>query len=178
MILDSQLTWKDHIEYISSKARRKIGVMKALKYKISRKAHEMIYQSNILSIFDYGCMLYDGSIKQNLKQLDEIHLEAHRIISGAKKRTSTNNLSKETGYYQLSQRRIYFKIITLFKILYNESPIYLKELVSKWSNGNIFRRNNILLSKLCRTEMYKRSFFSSAIQIWNNSNTEIKHYIT
>jgi hypothetical protein len=178
MILDRKLSWKPHIEYVSTKARKILGMMKYYKYKLNRKALETTYFSNILSILDYGSIFYDSASKIYLTTLDDIHKEASRIITGAKKRTCTAKLDKESGFISLTTRRTHSKINHLFKIICNKSPSYLRDIIPSWANGNFFRRDNILLSKYCKTERYNKCFVPSTIKTWNNLDTNIRHSTT
>ena len=77
VILSSNLSWNEHIDDICLKASKRLDILRALKYKLSRQALELIYLSFIRPIIEYGDVLFDGCgvinnakrIKYNMKLL-------------------------------------------------------------------------------------------------------------
>ena len=59
MILDSKLNFSQHLSEKISKANKGIGLIKRLRYNLSRKHLVTIYKSNIRPHLDYGDIIYD-----------------------------------------------------------------------------------------------------------------------
>ena len=68
-----------------------ISCLRSYKYKISRKALETMYKSFILRLFDYADIVWDNCTDTQSKMLENLHLEAIRIIIGGIIMTSNNN---------------------------------------------------------------------------------------
>ena len=81
--------------------------MRKLKFKLNRKALEIIYLVFIRTIFEYG----------EKNELDTIQNEATRIAVGATKLISLNALYKEVNWETLSQRRENHKITLFYKVM-------------------------------------------------------------
>ena len=63
------------------------------------------------------CLGYDCS-EQNCQVLENCQLRAARIIRGAKKGTSHNNLYPETQWPELKERRSDFKLRFMHKVVH------------------------------------------------------------
>ena len=63
------------------------------------------------------------------KQLDAIHIEASRIITGATKLCSTEKLFAELGWESLQERRTKHKLIIFNKIINGHTHRYLTDLI-------------------------------------------------
>ena len=53
MIVDDKLTWKQHIDYISSKITRNIGILKRIRRFIPRESLLLLYHTLIEPYFKY-----------------------------------------------------------------------------------------------------------------------------
>ena len=58
VILNSNLTWTDHINYVCEK---RLDAIRLLKYKCDRKTLEVFYFSFVRPILEYGQILYAGA---------------------------------------------------------------------------------------------------------------------
>ena len=53
VILSSTFTWSDHVEYISSKVNKNLGLLRRIKYYLPYNARLLFYNSLVLPILDY-----------------------------------------------------------------------------------------------------------------------------
>ena len=93
----STCLWTDHIENICEKAWVRLKLMRALKFRISRKSLEQMYVSFIRPLLEYCDSVWDNSSSEMKKKLDAIHIEAARTITGATKLCSIDKLLSELG---------------------------------------------------------------------------------
>ena len=93
----STCLWTDHIENICEKAWVRLNLMRALKFRISRKSLEQMYISFIRPLLEYCDSVWDNSSTKTKKKLETIHIEAARTITGATKLCSIDNLLVELG---------------------------------------------------------------------------------
>ena len=97
LYLSGDLNWHKHIEYIQSKAWQRINVMRKLKYTIDRASLETRYVLFIRPILENGDVIFDNCNQCEAEELDKIQYEAARIVSGATKLVSIENLLNENG---------------------------------------------------------------------------------
>nr|GBL89707.1 hypothetical protein AVEN_90457-1 [Araneus ventricosus] len=91
----------------------------------SRTSLLRVYRAAILSIMDYGCMIY-GPARQNvLKKLDPIHHSALRLCSGAFRTSPVESLYVECCEPSLDYRRTMLTLHFYFKFLsHPEHPFH------------------------------------------------------
>ena len=95
-------------------------------------------------------------------------------VTSAVRGTSRENLYQELGFELFQQRRWYRKLCCLFKIINNQSPRYLFQLVLS-PNTTYFVRNSENILQLCtKHDFFKNSFFSLTIKEWNNLDPHIR----
>ena len=92
------------------------------------------------------------------------------IVTGATRSCSRAKLIEETGWLSLEKRRYNHRIFTFYKMLKNNVPTYLKDLlpptVHQVSQRNL-RSGHKLQPPRCNTNLYQNSFRIQTINDWN-----------
>ncbi|GBO37124.1 hypothetical protein AVEN_229721-1 [Araneus ventricosus] len=86
VILDRKLTFLPHVLHLRKKCEKSLNILKVLSktsWGADRTSLLRIYQAVILSLIDYGCMVYGSARPTLLRRLDTVHHSALRIFSGA-----------------------------------------------------------------------------------------------
>ena len=84
LVLDTTLSWNDHIDHISSKISSRLGMLRKACKVIPRDACITLYNAMILPLFDYCSAVLDGCGKTNRDYLDKLQTRAASIIEGRK----------------------------------------------------------------------------------------------
>ena len=115
-------------------------------------------------------MIWGGSYEVDILKLENIHLDAMRLIVGATSRSNIVNTIEEFGGYSIIDRINQSSLLMMFKIINGMAPQYLNNILTDLNGPrNYALRNNANIRvPLCRLETYKRSFFPRAIQLWND----------
>ena len=82
-----------------------IACLRNYKYKLNRKSLETIYKSFILPHFHYIDIILDNCTETQSNMLENMHLEAIRIIIGAVKGKNHQQLYEESGFCFLNESR-------------------------------------------------------------------------
>jgi hypothetical protein len=85
-------------EYMKTKAYKRVNILRSLKFKLDRKSLHTLYISYIRPPLEYGDIIWDNCTLQEEHDLENIQLEAARIITGATKLTSHEQLYLELGW--------------------------------------------------------------------------------
>ena len=190
IILQSDCKWDTHINFLIAECRVLVSVLKSYKYRLSRKSLEIMYKSFILPHFDYGDVIWDNCTNKLSDELEELHLDALRTIIGTVKGTSHHKIYTESGLPPLRERRRRHKLILFFKILNNLTPPFLQNLMPPLTseiNPYHRRRTHDRRAPMCRTELFKSSYFPSTTNLWNSlpldiqtstSLSQFKHFLT
>ena len=88
-----------------------------------------MYKFFILPQFDYADIVWDNCYGTLSNMLENLHLEAIRIIVGAVKEVSHETLHKESGFFTLKERRKRHKLLMFHKMINYQCPGYLSNLV-------------------------------------------------
>jgi hypothetical protein len=130
-------SWHKHIEDITKKAWTRINVLRSLKFILDRQSLETIYTTFIRPILEYADVVWDNITQAEEEDLEKIQIEAARIITGATRLVSFNNLYKESALEPLKSRRRKHKLVHFYKMLKCPTvPSYLSNLIPQ-SVGNV-----------------------------------------
>ena len=114
---------------ISEKVCIRLNFLRALKFRVSRKSLEKMYTAFVRPLLEYSDIVWDNCSLETKKQLDAIHVEAARIISGATKLFNIDKIYSDLGWESLQSRRNKHKLVAFYKILHGSAPNYLMNLV-------------------------------------------------
>ena len=101
LTLTKDLNWFKHIDLLSAKCGKIIGVRRKFKYRWGRKALETCYRSFIRPIIEYGNVIYDTCTQGDSQRMEHLQHEGARIVAGLKKGTSHDRLLMELGWQTL-----------------------------------------------------------------------------
>ena len=82
VIIDKNLTWYDHIHYISGKISKGVGILSKLKYILPIIILKLIYNAIISPYITYCNIVWGGTYSNRLNSICVLQNRAIRIISG------------------------------------------------------------------------------------------------
>jgi len=175
--LSSDLTWKKHVADLAEKGRKKLNAMLSLKYKLDRYSLEIMYTCFVRSTFDYASVLWGGTYKSDILKLEQIQIDAMRLITGATARSNKKSLYNETKLITLQQRITNTMLTLMYKILHNLCPTYLSNLVKPNEDDKIYNLRSQAAVKVpfARLETFKRSFIPHTCVLWNSLPVHIQN---
>jgi hypothetical protein len=166
--------WHDHLDYIVKKAYTRLNMLRKVRFKLNRFTLEKMYFSFIRPIMEYGDVVWDTQINK----IENVQSEAARIVTGGTKLTSIQKLCEETGWEKLLERREKHKLILLYKIVNNQAPGYLinvlPDRVVNRHNHNTRQSANILEIS-SKTKFYSDYFLPSSIKLWNRLSIDTRN---
>ena len=186
LILDSKLTFANHITEKLTKARKGVGVIKYLSSYVSVKTLDQIYKMYVRPHLDLCDVIYhtpeidslfDSSshLPYWMNQIERIQYQAALAVTGTWRGTNTDKIYEELGWESLSKRRWFRRLVQFFKIQNGLTPNYLKLLVPLTNNqGPTTRNKRVVPCIKCRTISYMNSFYPNAIIIWNIIGPELR----
>ena len=92
VLLNENLSWKDHIKYIENKAAKNIGLLYRAKIFLDKNSLLTLYYSYIHTYINYANLSWDSTNRTNLKKLLSKQKHAVRIINNRKRLDHTNVL--------------------------------------------------------------------------------------
>ena len=172
LVLNDTATWKDHIDYLTKKTAKRIGILRSLKYRLSRAALRTIYITHIRSILEYCDVVWDGCGAAQSVLLEGLQRDCLRIITGLPTFCRLDHLYKESGICPLFERRRQHRLLLLFKsVILNQCPSYFNSLITPLridpSVRNDRHLNTFSPYPVTRSATFLRSFFPTTISDWN-----------
>ena len=129
LTFSNNCSWNEHINNITKTAYSRLNLLRALKFKVNRNALEKMYISFIRPLLEYSDSVWDNASTESKKQLEAVHNEAARIITGATKLCSIKKFLTDLGWESLQSRRSKHKLILFYKMVNGLAPEYLQTLV-------------------------------------------------
>lgn len=165
----SDATWGNQINNVYERACTRLNIMSMLKHDLDRNSLSRFYLTFIRPVMEYGSIIWDGCTKAQSDLLENLQLYAARIVTGLRRGTSHSILYKETGWKPLSERRKDAKLIYFYKILNNEAPTYITEILDAYNihQSDYNLRSQSLRYPTPRTTAFRNSYFPSTIEAWN-----------
>ena len=125
LTLNSKCTWHEHISDITSKAWKRIHILRSLKFQLDRKSLQTLYFSYIRPLLEYADVIWDNCFQYEKDEIEKVQIEAGRIVTGATKSCSIQKILEETKWDTLAFRRYKHRLTTFFKMTRNITPSYL-----------------------------------------------------
>ena len=157
LTLSSNAKWHVHIENILASASKILGIMRSIKFKLSRKALNNVYTSYLRPVLEYASVVWDGCTIYEK--------------TGLTRSVSIDKLVKEIGWLPLSERRLFKKSVLMYKIKNGLAPEYLCNLMPPLvADGTVYNIRNIedITVLRRRTELFSKSFIPSTTSYWNS----------
>ena len=104
-IISSNNKWTNHIDSILISASIQVNYLRKLKYQLPRTVLNKLYCTYIRPLLEYASGVWDGCNETDANRLEQIQLNAARIVTGLPIFASLNSLYFENGWETLAQRR-------------------------------------------------------------------------
>ena len=175
VILDHKITWKKHINYISSKIAEGIGIIRKVQKYLNSDTLICLYYSFIYPYLIYCNHVWRNTCKTNMSSLVLLQKKIVRIICGVRPREHTDPLFKRLKILNCENINKYL----LSRLMYRIHHGYITMLDGYFiKNSNIHTHNTRHIDHYhvpsVRTNLGKASFKYQGALIWNNI---LKHEI-
>lgn len=183
--LDAALNMERQIDSVKQKCSWTMTNIRTIGCYLDKEVKLMLVKQLIISKLDYCNSLYMNLPNKRLKKLKSILNGCVRFIYDIKDRKKDLLPYYKTAHILPIKERILFKVCLLsYKIVYDMSPDYLKELVkmdiptestrttrAKPTEDNL----RMVLPKMCRTKASNRRFSNYAPEAWNSIPLRIRN---
>ncbi len=105
MILDEQLSFEEHIDYLVSKSVKELGILRKSREFLDQNTSLLLYKSLVLPHFDYCDTVYDCAADVHLQKLQKMQNSACRTMLLCNSRTPIKEMHDTLDILTLNQRR-------------------------------------------------------------------------
>ena len=166
--ISSDLTWKNHIASLKSKASSTLGVIRRSLGPCSQKVKLRVYETLVRPQLEYASAAWNPHTENDIKSLEAIQRQAVRFICREYGRyTSITPLLNQLNLDLLATRRLMTQCAMFFKIHHNkinlQFPSCVRPLPTTGKSSHQLRYDPIQAVR----DTYKYSFFVRTIPVWN-----------
>ena len=166
VIIDSHLTWKPHIDYVSKKIAKNIGIIIKARKIFDKDTLLTLYYSFIFPYFNYCIHLWGSTCITHLKKLDTLHKKIIRIIAGVNRKAHTVPLFNDLKILTLKHLFKYNIGLLMYKYHHGWLPSVL-DMFSRNREVGVSRHGDYFQTPIFHTDLGQMSFEFQAVKIWN-----------
>ena len=169
IIIDDQLTFKDHIAYVCSKVAKGIGIICKARRVLNKDALLSLYYSFIYPHISYCNQIWGNVPISSLYKLVVLQKRSIRIICGVHPRTQTASLFEELKILNISQINKYLVGQMMHKYHIGELPDVFSSFFTYNRSIHHYgtRQSNQMHLPKFKTGLGTRSLAFWGAKIWN-----------
>ena len=119
-VIDENLTWKPHINLITSKISKNIGIMFKVGQFLTKEAMKTLYYTLVYPYFHYCNIIWANNYPSRLTRIEILQKRAVRIIAKIQYRDSTVNFFKELKILKIKEINELEMSLFMFKLYNNQ----------------------------------------------------------
>ena len=172
LMVDHQLKFDYHVDYVKKKVCKRIGALYRSKSLLPLKYRKMFVNALMLPQFDYLDIIYGRAGKTKLFELDLLYRKVAKIALNVDRQESTLKVYHDMQWLPLHLRRQLHMATYMHKIIHDEAPIKFEEKFQYTSGGSRSAETcNLYLRK---SKSHKEFYFLGA-KCWNGVPTILKN---
>ena len=178
VFLDKHLSWKPHIDYISLKISKTIGLISKLRHSVPVQILISLYNSLILPYLSYGIVAWGRTGKTNINRLLLLQKRALRLIHFAQRQEHAIPLFVKSKLLPIQM--LYFKntACLMHDISCKTAPVLIQNLFIETRNVHKYNtrsaKSGNYFTQYSRLELKACSFSKSGTDIWNSLPVELR----
>ena len=176
LIMDSTLSFDEHIKQAVSSCMKKLHQINRIKNLFAPKTLEMIIQTCVFSKLFYCSSVWSSTSRKNISKLQTVQNFAARILTGTRKYDHITPVLEQLKWLPVEKTLYLRDCVMAYKCLNNSLPDYLcqKFITRSEISNRVTRQSNQLHKPLCRTSTAQKSFLYRASTLWNDLHESFK----
>ena len=183
LLLDSKLTWENHIQELNKKMVKYTGIFSKVRHYLPITCRKTVYNAFIFSRLNYGSEIYINTTKKYINPLIVTQNKLLRILQFKNIRTPLKDLYREFNTLKLKDLHHYNLCCIVHKFIH--TPDLLPEAINELfcrneqiHNYNTRQRKDLHPVKI-NTKLYGEKTISfQGTTLWNNLPNHIKEIST
>ena len=158
MILDSNLTFNEHINYIIDRCTKRLNLMRNLcgtRWGATLDTLLVIYKTLVRSVIEYGDIVYYNISKTNSNKLNSLQYKALKIVCGSMTGAPLEALQNETGELPLHLSRHKHQLVYYAKVKSNAKHPS-QNIIHYPANTKYYNRPNLDLFNMNTDTIFKQ----------------------
>ena len=176
IILDEFLNWKHHINHISLKLSRSIGVLSRLKCVLPSNILFMLYNSIIVPHLNYCNIIWGNTFKSYLDKIYLLQKRAIRIVTKSEFYSSSRPLFVKLQVLPIQELIKFHTLTFMYKFQTGLLPSIpnINFVLNNDIHSHSTRQSNNIHLPYVRSTLALNSFYAVGIKEWNCLKNDIK----
>ena len=178
--IDEHLDWKVHIDNLSNKIARNVGVLNKLKHFLPVYIMKTLYSSLIASHLQYCTLLWANSHVTDIRKLQLLQKKAIRIITSSHYIAHTDPLFSTKQLLKLDDLYKYQLGIFMHKVTHCQLPQHMSSMFLRTDNihSHQLRNQNAYYIQQIRTNTRKSTINFSGPKFWNTLSANLQQLVS
>lgn len=173
--LDSLLNFETHVKNKIKLSYFRLKKLYHLKHNIPQKCKQIFCNSLILSLLDYGDVVYGNTLSFLMKHaIQKVQNSCMRYIYNIPFRNHISPYLNEHKILNMENRRLYHMYCLIWKIVKTNEPNYLRSKLTTHNHVHDTRNITNFVIVPHKTAIFKKSYTYIAAHLWNKLSNEIK----
>ena len=178
VVIDQNLIWQNHINYICKKVAPQLAALRRLSNQVPKEVLSAIYLNVIQPSIDYADTVWGNCPKTYRDMVQRLQNSAARAVSGNFDFINFRGIDivRELGWQNFEERRHFHTASLVFKCVQGNVPLCLENTFTMASSIHDYPlrdRHHLVLPHPYK-ESFKRSFAYDGAKIWNQLPYSIK----
>jgi Reverse transcriptase (RNA-dependent DNA polymerase) len=177
VIIDNNLKFDEHVEYVIKKAATKISYLGRLSRTLSKKTKILIYNCIVAPHFEYCASVLWGTSDLYLSKLQVLQNKGMRAVLNSRYDKQIDHMLNELGWLNVKQKLAVSIVVLIKKIIKKEVPNYLCDEVQYSSNIHNYktRKSTDFFIPAINSDFGQKSLFQSGLRLYNSLPNDIKN---
>jgi len=136
-------------------------LLQKIKPYLTLEMRKLFYNGDISPISDYACVTWSSAAKTEINRIVKIQKRCGAHILNKKYNTNSRTLFKDLKWLTFEQRNHYFTSVIVFKAFHNQTPTYIRDLLTPSQNKHYNLRScekgDLKLVRIPKTSYFKQS---------------------
>ena len=162
LTIDDNLRFNTHIQVISNKISKSVGIFYRLRHCVPRRVHLNLYYTMVYPYLLYGNIVWGGTSVQHIRSLQLLQKKIVRIITNSGYLEHTSPLFKQMKILKIIDLHRYLLCIYMFTLKQNNHRMFV------FTHGHYTRNRNNARPSFQRLTLTQKSLSFAAPQAWND----------
>ena len=167
VIIDRDLSWKEHTSFLVKRISTKLFQLSRIKHFLDLHSRKLFFFGHILPIVDYASTVWDSCSENNFNTIHRMYKRALKLVL-LKSSSLTSEDYKKLNVLSLRNRLFFNKAIHMHNVTYGNAP----KKISRKFVINHHRHTHLISLPKPRSNLFKASFMYSGGSLWNNLSKE------
>ena len=179
VVLDSQLSFSDHVTHIRNKTVAKIRVLGGVRGFMDQSTAHMLYKTLVQPLFDYNDYIFENLSYRDQYSLQKLQNTCFRNVLKTGWMTPSSQMHSELKQLKLSDRRFFHTCCEMYKAVNLETPPIIAHKFQRVCDIHDRHTRTVSLNALyqpkVKLELCKNNFTYRGVMNWSSLPQYIKN---